>query len=193
MFGVEAVTLNVIGATVILIFGIGLVSQTGSSSRESPSSKNGDIRRGLGLSIIAAVFWSFGILSLDYLLDIPGIEVFSLATVRFGILTILMILAWIVFDKYRLFSPDKTKLNTQISKRDVLIFGLTGILSWGLGALTFFTSLELIDTARATPISSINPLIAVILGVVFLKEKFSTLQAVGILLVCFGSIIISIV
>jgi DME family drug/metabolite transporter len=192
VFGIEIVSLGVIGATIILIVGIGLVSQKNSSSIESSLSETGDIRQGLILSIIAAIFWSFGILSLDYLLEIPGIDVFSLATVRFGILTILMVFSWAIFDKYRLISLTDANLKESISKRDVLVFGLTGILSWGIGAVIFFSSIELIGASRATPISSINPIIAVILGVVFLKEKFSSLQGLGILLVCLGSIAISI-
>jgi len=192
VFGMEDVSLVVIIATIILIIGIGLVSQKNNSSSELSSSKNTEIRKGLMLSIVAAIFWSFGIISLEYLLEIPGVDVFSLATIRFGILTVLMTLSWIIFDKYQLHSRDKMRIFTPISRRDVLIFGLTGILSWGLGAVTFFTSLELIGASRATPISSINPIIAVILGIRFLKEKFSPLQGFGILLVCLGSILISI-
>ncbi len=191
-FGVEQVSLVVIIATIILIIGIGLVSQKNHSSREPSSSKEVNINKGLMLSIVAAIFWSFGILTLDHLLEIPGVDVFSLATIRFAILTVLMALSWLVFDKYHLGSIDKARSHTPISRRDILLFGVTGILSWGIGAVTFFTSIELIGTSRATPISSINPLIAVILGIIFLKEKFSPLQALGILLVCFGSILISI-
>jgi DME family drug/metabolite transporter len=192
-FGMEQVSLFVIVATIILIVGIGLVSQKNGSSPELSKSQSSEITRGLILSIVAAIFWSFGILSLDILLDIPGVDVFSLATIRFGILTILMALSWLVFDKYHLQSRKKPRSFSPITKRDILIFGITGILSWGLGAVTFFTSIELIGTSRATPISSINPVIAVILGIVFLKEKFSPLQAFGILLVCLSTILISII
>ncbi|MHA1236329.1 MAG: DMT family transporter [Candidatus Hodarchaeales archaeon] len=192
VFGMEEVSLVVIMATTILIIGIGLVSQKNNYSSELSLSKSTEISKGLMLSIVAAIFWSFGIITLDYLLAIPGVDVFSLATIRFGILTVLMALSWIIFDKYQLQSRDNIRLITPISKRDGLIFGLTGILSWGLGAVTFFTSIELIGASRATSISSINPIIAVILGIAFLKEKFSPLQGFGILLVCLGSIIISI-
>ncbi len=191
IFGMEEVSLVVIVATIVLIIGIGLVSQKNGSSSDLSSSKSTEIRQGLILSIVAAIFWSFGIITLDYLLEIPGVDIFSLATIRFGILTLLMTLSWIVFDKYQLQSRGETRSYIPISKRDGLIFGLTGILSWGLGAVTFFTSLELIGTSRATPISSINPIIAVILGIIFLREKFSPLQALGILLVLFGSLFIS--
>jgi DME family drug/metabolite transporter len=192
VFGVEQVSLVVILATIILIIGIGLVSQKNDSSSEPTEAENSEIRLGLMISIVAAIFWSFAILTLDHLLEIPGVEVFSLATIRFGILTVIMALCWVVFDKYQIHSRENMRSYERISMRDGLIFGLTGILSWGLGAVTFFTSLELIGTSRATPISSINPIIAVILGIIFLKEKFSTLQTLGILLVCFGTIIISI-
>jgi drug/metabolite transporter (DMT)-like permease len=193
VFGVEEVSLIVILATIILILGIGFVSQQKRTSLNLSSSTTAVNSQGLTLAISAAGFWSLGILTLDHLLAIPGIDVFSLATIRFGILTVLMALSWIIFDKIQLFSSMKTKTQIPISKRDVLIFGLTGILSWGLGAVTFFNSIEIIGASRATPISSINPLIAVILGVLVLKERFSHLQAFGIILVCVGSIIISLV
>lgn len=192
LFGVEEVSLAVIIATVILITGIGLVSQKHSTSQEILVSTNGDNKKGLLFSIIAAIFWSFGILTLDYLLEIPGVEVFSLATIRFSILTVIMAICWFIFDKKHFFSTQEVKSHIPISKQDGVIFGITGILSWGLGAVTFFTSLELIGTSRATPISSINPIIAVILGIVILKEKFSPVQMIGIVLVCFGIIFISI-
>ena len=192
LFGMEQVSLEVIGATIILIFGIGLVSQNNKPSLEQSQSTISELRRGLVLSIIAAIFWSLGILTLDYLLEIPGIDVFSLATIRFSILTIFMILSWLIFDKYQIQTKEKRKIHVNITLIEILTFGITGILSWGIGAVTFFTSIELIGASKATPISSINPLIAVMLGIVFLKERFSTLQGIGILLVCLGSIIISI-
>lgn len=188
---IESVSPIVVVATIILIIGIGLVSQKNKSSSDPSFSQSINLRKGLILAIVAAIFWSFAIITVDYLLKIPGVDVFSLATVRFGILTIMIGILWIIFDKYQLISKNKKKKHDSISRREIVVFGLTGILSWGLGALTFFTSIELIGSARATPISSINPLIAVILGIVFLKEKFSPLQAIGILLVCFGSILIS--
>ena len=189
--GIDTVSPIVILATIILIIGIGLVSQKNDSSLESSISKKGDLRNGLILAIVAASFWSLAIITVDYLLNIPGVDVFSLATVRFGLLTIIIGSLWIIFDKYPLITKNKKIKHKPISKGEIGFFGLTGILSWGLGALTFFTSIELIGSARATPISSINPLIAVILGIVILKEKFSPIQAVGIFLVSFGSILIS--
>ena len=76
VFGIEEVSLIVILATFILIIGIGLVSQKNRISSTSEASTDIDNRHGLLLSIIAAIFWSLGILTLDYLLDIPGIDVF---------------------------------------------------------------------------------------------------------------------
>jgi DME family drug/metabolite transporter len=192
LLGFETVSLIVIAATGILILGIGLVSQKDESSSNPSYSEKADLRKGLILAIAAAFFWSFAILTLDYLLDLPGVDVFSLATIRFGILTLMIGILWILFDKYQILSKEEIRIFDPISKHNIIIFGLSGILSWGLGALAFFTSIQLIGSARATPISSINPLVAVILGVVFLREKFSPLQAVGILLVCCGSIVISI-
>ncbi|MHA2298450.1 MAG: EamA family transporter [Candidatus Hodarchaeales archaeon] len=60
------------------------------------------------------------------------------------------------------------------------------------GSVSFFLSIDLIEASLATPISSINPLIAVIIGILVLKEKLNPIQAMGILLIVLGSITISI-
>jgi len=192
IFGIETISFFVIIGTTILIIGIGLVSQQSNNSfSESTELGNKNIRKRLIIAIIAAIFWSLAILTVRVILDHPEVDVFSLATLRFSILTLLMAILWIIFDKYPLKSRKRTSDHYPISRREIAIFGFSGILSWGLGAITFFTSIELIGAARATPISSINPIIPVILGVFILKEKMTPIQTLGILLVCFGSIFIS--
>jgi DME family drug/metabolite transporter len=194
IFALETVSMFVILSTILLITGIGLVSQRNGDSSEESLLVNPRLKRGLLLSIGAAMFWSLAIITVDYLLEIPKVDVFvfSLATIRFGILTILISALWIIFDKYQLNAKEKGRVFAPFTRKEILVFGLNGILSWGVGAVSFFTAMELIGSARATPISSINPLVAVILGIIFLREKFSSLQAVGILLVCLASILISV-
>ncbi|MFX0184032.1 MAG: DMT family transporter [Candidatus Hodarchaeota archaeon] len=192
IFGIETISIFVIIGTMILIIGIGLVSQKSNNSfSESSELDDKNLKRGLIIAIIAAIFWSLAILTVRVILDYPQVDVFSLATLRFGILTLLMAILWIVFDKYPLKSLKNTSDHYPITRKEIAVFGLSGILSWGLGAITFFTSIELIGAARATPISSINPIIPVILGVFILKEKMTPIQTLGIILVCFGSIFIS--
>ncbi|MFX0051884.1 MAG: DMT family transporter [Candidatus Hermodarchaeota archaeon] len=192
IFKIESISIFVFIGTIILIVGIGLVSQEEDiSSSEILELNNKNLRKGLATAFIAAFFWSLAILTVRIVLDYPEVDVFSFATLRFSILTLLMAVMWLIFDKYQLSSREKTSTHCPISSKEIVFFGLSGILSWGLGAITFFTSIELIGAAHATPISSINPLIPVIMGVFVLKEKMTSVQGLGILLVCFGSIFIS--
>jgi len=183
--GIETVSAVIIMGIILLITGIGLVAQQKSSSQESDSR---DLRTGLVMAVAAAIFWSLAIVTVRLILEHPGIDVFALATLRFGMLTLFVLISWIILIKNQ--QQEKGLMITS-SRKEVLILGVTGILSWGTGAVTFFISIDLIGAGRATPISSINPLIALIFGVIILKEKLTPAQGAGVLLVILGSIIVS--
>ncbi|UCG03913.1 MAG: DMT family transporter [Candidatus Heimdallarchaeota archaeon] len=191
IFGLETITSIVLIGIIILILGLGFLSQQ--EKENSADSKSEEkLKVGLALAVIAAIFWSFGIYTLRLLLDFPEVDVYSLATVRFGLLTSIFIIIWGINTtyNYKIGKDDPASLE-HITKKVGLVFGIGGILSWGIGAISFFSSIELIGAARATPISSINPLISVIIGIAVLKEKLKPLQAIGILLMIFGSIFVS--
>lgn len=186
--GVEVITIVILIGIFTLIVGIGLVSQ---QNDKSPSEENiKDRRIGLILALLAAIFWSFGIITVRLLLEFDDVNVFTLATIRFGILTIITIIFWVLTIVQKQHEEDFIFITT--NRKEIAILGIGGILGWGLGAISFFSSIDLIGASRATPISSINPLIAVFLGILFLKEKLTSIQILGILLVFFGSLIISI-
>ncbi|MFX0123895.1 MAG: DMT family transporter [Candidatus Hodarchaeota archaeon] len=191
IFGLETISLDVMIGIIILIIGLGFLAQEEKETTISQSGKY--IKKGFSLAVIAAIFWSFGIYTLRLLLDFPEVDVYSLATLRFGILTLIFIVLWSINTvyQYQKGNEDPASLS-HITKRVSIVFGIGGIISWGIGAISFFSSIEMIGAARATPISSINPLISVIIGIFVLKEKLTPLQAVGILLIIFGSIFVSI-
>jgi len=192
IFGLETISLVVLIGIIILIAGLGFLAQENKSSSSNLESQE-EMKMGLALAVLAALFWSFAIYTLRLLLDYPDVDVYSLATVRFGILTFFFGIFWIINTLYRHQTGivDPASLS-HITKKVSFILGLGGILSWGIGGISFFSSIEMIGAGRATPISSINPLISVIIGILVLKEKISPLQAVGILLIIFGSIFVSI-
>ncbi|MFX1536367.1 MAG: DMT family transporter [Promethearchaeota archaeon] len=190
IFSLETISSVVLVGITILIAGLGFLSQ---QEEESTNLEVGeDIKVGIGLAVTAAIFWSLGIYTLRLLLNFPEVDVYSLATVRFGMLTGLFIVLWGVTTvyNYKQGKDDPASL-AHITAKVGIIFGIGGILSWGIGAISFFTSIEMIGAARATPISSINPLVSVILGILVLKEKLKPFQAIGILLIIFGSIFVS--
>ncbi|MFX0013874.1 MAG: GRP family sugar transporter [Promethearchaeota archaeon] len=191
IFGLEMISYFVIIGIIILIAGLGFLAQEYNSQTTSVTRE--DLKAGLALAVLAAIFWSLGIYTLRIILDFPEVDVYSLATVRFGLLSFLFVILWSINTVYRYQKgiEDPASLS-QMSKKISVVLGLGGIFSWGIGAISFFSSIELIGAARATPISSVNPLISVIIGIFFLKEKLSRFQAIGILLIIFGSIFISI-
>lgn len=190
-FGLETISSVVFIGIIILLVGLGFLAQENRPSSSNLESQEG-IKVGMLFAVLAALLWSFAIYTLRLLLDYE-IDVFSLATIRFGILTLLFGVLWIIntFYRHQRGIIDPASLS-QMTRKVGFVLGLGGIISWGIGAISFFSSIEMIGAGRATPISSINPLISVIIGVFILKEKLAPLQAVGILLIIFGSIFVSI-
>lgn len=192
LFAIETISHVVIIGIIILILGLGFLAQQDIESSTNVESQE-NMKVGLTLAVIAAIFWSFGITTLSLILEYPGVDVYSLATIRFGLLTLFFGFLWVInsFYKHYTGNVDPTSLS-HVTKSDVFALGLGGIVSWGIGAITFFSSIEMIGAARATPISSINPLISFFVGIFILKEKLSLIQVVGVLLIVFGSIYVSV-
>ncbi|MFW9777569.1 MAG: DMT family transporter [Candidatus Heimdallarchaeota archaeon] len=190
LFGVETITEFVLLGTLSIVSGVALISTQRSSVQEQGTSIE---TIGLLLSIGAAFFWSFAILTLRMVLTFSGVQVLGLATVRFAMMTILMAGLWLI-QTYLLpqFSNKKEIRPLNIGKRDTIVLGIGGLVTWGIGGVAFFYSIDIIGAARATPISSINPLIAVLLGILILKERLTRIHTLGILLVTLGVIFISI-
>lgn len=63
---------------------------------------------------------------------------------------------------------------------------VSGILGQAMGDAFFVRSMKVIGTSRALPISSINPLITLILAVLLLGERITLLSLAGALLVLSG-------
>ena len=187
--GVEKISLVIVLGIIVLIIGIGLVTRK-NSTQTSHSTDSSDVKIGLALSIVAAIFWSLGIITVRLILEFGDIDVFALATVRFGLLTIFVFVFWMILTISTRKEYDEPYITS--TKKEVYVLGVGGILGWGFGAISFFTAIELIGASRATPISSINPLIAILLGILILKERISRVQAFGIILVILGSLVVSI-
>ena len=60
-----------------------------------------------------------------------------------------------------------------------------------LGFLAFFTALEQGPTSSVVSLSAIYPLVTVVLSIVFLHEKLSTRQSVGIILALVARILLA--
>lgn len=73
--------------------------------------------------------------------------------------------------------------------RVLLAVAVLGVVCTALAFVLFFDLITEIGPVRATVITYVNPAVAVVLGVVFLGERFSAATAVGFVLVLAGSVL----
>lgn len=70
--------------------------------------------------------------------------------------------------------------------RGVVLIVLSGLIGQGMGDGMFVVSMKLIGAARAMPISSTQPLLTMVLAVIFLGERVTLLSGAGTLVVLLG-------
>lgn len=82
-------------------------------------------------------------------------------------------------------SPD------QISSRSWLFLVLSG-LATGASWLAYFRALKIGDAARVAPIDKLSIVLVAIFGVVFLGEKLSPINWLGVILIAGGAVLLAI-
>jgi transporter family protein len=73
-----------------------------------------------------------------------------------------------------------------ISNRNKVFFCLTGLMAGLLGMYTYFTALKMSPVTKAVPIAAAYPLVAAVLGIIFLGEKITFLRILGTVLIILG-------
>ncbi len=77
-----------------------------------------------------------------------------------------------------------TILNTPL--RDKALFSLSGLLAGLLGMLTYYYALRVTPVSKAVPIAASYPIIAAVLGIIFLGEHLSWQRFIGIAFIITG-------
>ena len=80
----------------------------------------------------------------------------------------------------------------KIQKQDYLTFIAAAFFGMFLNMLSFFKGLEFTTPIHASVISTITPIVVLVLSSVYLKEKITSLKIIGIVLGFSGAIILSI-
>jgi transporter family protein len=70
--------------------------------------------------------------------------------------------------------------------KDKILFCLSGLMAGLLGIVTYYTALKIVPVAKAVPISASYPLVAAILGVIFLGESLTVVRVIGIIFIVAG-------
>jgi bacterial/archaeal transporter family protein len=131
----------------------------------------------LGYSLLVVVLW--GIVGLFQKLGTNRISANSLLI--WLMVGYVLLLPWLL----------STTRMSELTPRDTVIGTLAGITN-GLGAWCLFASLESGAKASvAIPLTALNPLLTILLAMIFLSERLTTLQWVGITIAIIAGAMIS--
>ncbi|HEY7496207.1 MAG TPA: EamA family transporter [Candidatus Tectomicrobia bacterium] len=133
---------------------------------------------GVGLALLSAVAWAFwGVLSkLSVNHEVPpGSLAFLSACASFTVITLAFI-----WQRLPLATP-----------RTGLLFALLSGICGAIGMLLFAQAIKLGHAAIIVTLTATYPAFTVLLGLVLLREPFSPLNAIGVLLVILGVILVA--
>ena len=159
-----------LGARQLLCFvmsTLGLVLITGIGDLSAGGSHLTGILFGLG----AACFYATVVLLNKFIRDVDGIH-----------RTFLQFLAAIVILLPYVLLTDGITLGSMDGRGWIFLL-IVGILHTGIPYCTYFSSLKELPGQKAAILSYIDPLVAVLISVIFLREPLTPLQAVGGLLI----------
>jgi transporter family protein len=80
---------------------------------------------------------------------------------------------------------------SSISNRTWLFLGLSGAAT-GLSWLCYFRAMQIGDAARVAPIDKLSVVLVAVFAVVFLREKLSGLNWLGVLMIGAGAVLVAI-
>ena len=178
----EDLTTSVAIGTPLIVGGIALISL--SQNNNSKTSDDSKITFSKAMSpIIAAFFWGVGLLFIKAALSDGNVSpIFAIFLSRLSILPFLFLAIFV--------SKESNQLR-RLSKIDIIVLAIAGILALGLGGILLFTSLYLIDASIAIPLSSTSPFLSILLAMLYLKEKVGIKIIVGTLLIITGLVLLT--
>ncbi|OLS21842.1 MAG: hypothetical protein HeimC3_33640 [Candidatus Heimdallarchaeota archaeon LC_3] len=178
--GQEFIGTSILFGTVIIDVGVFMVTRG--------DSKNNIKAEAVIFGLIPAIAWGTSVAFVNYVLNsLPGAEPISLTGIRIlfiGVIGLgLFFLSKNNVKKY-IERPREEKINS------IFYLGLSGLIAWTFGATLFFFAVQNIGAGIPTPISSTNPIWAVLVGTLFGIEFITRKQMLGVFSCVMGTIII---
>jgi len=177
LFLEETITRSFVGGTVLILAGIYLIAiPVGASplSLDGPQEKRG---MGIGLILIATVFWTVSIVFLKF--GLKETEPIVANGIRLPVAT-LALLPLVFLQKS---FPEGSQ---QIKVRLVFLGAITGILAFGLGGILFLKAVQVAGAGKTMVLTSCGPLLGLPISVFLLKEKVTKRTISGTVLVVLG-------
>ncbi len=77
-----------------------------------------------------------------------------------------------------------------LSLKSMFLFAISGILAGFLGMYFYYRVLKINPSSKIVPLAATYPLVAVLLGMVFLKEEVTVLRILGTVLIIIGILLV---
>jgi transporter family protein len=100
--------------------------------------------------------------------------------------TIVILIALVLI----LFATDQWQAIGSVSRRTYLFLLLSGCAT-GASWICYFRALKLGDAARVAPIDKLSVVLVAIFGVIFLGERLSGANWLGVALIAFGAVLVA--
>ncbi|MCZ6635706.1 MAG: DMT family transporter [bacterium] len=135
-----------------------------------------NLKRGVLLSLSAALLWGLSTTLLKP--AIANLTAVQANSIRMPFVAGLTFLTW------RLRS-DGMGLQ-QLGKKALIIVAFTGLLGMGVGSLFYLTTIGLVGPSKTATLTAATPVFALIMSILFLKEKITLRLLLGVLLCASG-------
>jgi|Deesub1362A_J573_1020465.scaffolds.fasta_scaffold00094_77 DME family drug/metabolite transporter len=160
----EKAYVSTVLGTCLIVAGIWLLHEkTDSENQQS----------GILFAIGTAITWAFSIYLTSF--GLRSVEPFLATTIRLPL--VLLFLSIIFYSTGGRITPEKISF---------AYLGIASVLALGVGSFLFLYSITLIQTARATSLSSVIPLFSTVFAIIFLKERVTLRMTIGILSIVIG-------
>ncbi len=85
-----------------------------------------------------------------------------------------------------IFNNQAVRVALKADPRTIFLLVASGFMASIVGQIFFYNALKTGEASKVVPVAGIYPLIAFLLGIIFLGEAFTASKAVGAILVVFG-------
>ena len=158
----------------IIIAGVVLVSLTGSDTKNQHSKPLSGIKETILAALLFGIFWNLS--------EIISEDIGWLATtliIKIGVVLFLLLIALLAHREIGI-AETTPRLKGMVFFGGVLEAAAVASVNWGL---------TIGDVILVTPISSALSIVTIIMAVIFLKEKISILQGIGMFMAITGIVL----
>ena len=170
---IDTISLWAIIGSILILTGVYLVNKTNNYNQTSIDKKI------ILLPLFAALLWSIGLILTDF--SLKEIEPIVTASIR-ALLPAIGFTIWILI-------TNKKISISNLTLKDKSFLGASGLLGLG-SSLSFLFALSLTRPSITVILNSVSPIFAVLLSFIFLKEKLSIYQILGVLISISGTMLV---